>query len=112
MHRKQISGYERSVHVPSTDLLIRIAELFNVSLDYLAFDDRGDVGHPAIGDVELLQCFEAVDTLPIEDKATIKGVLDAFILKGELQRLAAGNQPAPMSARPTPGTDPLWTGGI
>lgn len=30
VHQEQISGYERGIRVPQTDLLIRIADLFNV----------------------------------------------------------------------------------
>lgn len=89
VHQKQISGYERSVHLPSTDLLIRIAELFNVSLDYLAFDNREDVRRVQIGDRELLQKLEELDKFPEQDKATIKAVLDTFILKNRFQKLAS-----------------------
>ena len=53
VHQKQISGYERGVHVPSTELLIRMADLFNVSLDYLAFDNREDKQQVQIADREL-----------------------------------------------------------
>lgn len=89
VHQKQISGYERSVHLPSTDLLIRIAEVFNVSLDYLAFDNREDVHRVQIGDRELLQKLEELDKFPEQDKATIKAVLDTFILKNRFQKLAS-----------------------
>ena len=88
VHQKQISGYERGVHVPSTEVLIRMAELFNVSLDYLAFEDRGVFPGAEIGDLELLQKLEAIDKLSEEDKATVKAVLDTFILKNQFQRLA------------------------
>lgn len=89
VHQKQISGYERDVHVPSTEILIRIAEFFNVSLDYLAFDDRDDVRRVQIADRELVERLQALDQLSEQDRATVKGVLDAFILKHRFQRLAA-----------------------
>ena len=40
VHQKQSSGYERGIHSPSIELLVRMTELFNVSLDYIAFDNR------------------------------------------------------------------------
>lgn len=89
IHQKQVSGYERNVHVPSVEVLIRLAELLDVSLDYLAFDDREEARNTSqIADLDLLRKMEAVDKLPEADKITIKAVLDSFILKSRFQQLA------------------------
>ena len=88
VHQKQISGYERNIHVPSTDVIIRTAKLFDVSLDYLVFEEREDALSVKIADRELLRRLEEVDKLSDHDKATIKEILDAFILKNQFQRLA------------------------
>jgi len=89
LHQKQVSGYERNVHVPSVDVLIRLAELLNVSLDYLAFENRDDARSATqIADRELLRKMEEVDKLPEADKSAIKAVLDSFILKSRFQQLA------------------------
>ncbi len=93
VHQKQISGYERDIHVPSTDLLIQIAKEFNVSLDYLAFDDRDDLRSADISDRELLQQLAEIDQFSEQDKATVKAVLDTFIMKNRFQRLASTEQP-------------------
>jgi len=87
VHQKQISGYERGVHVPSTEVLLRMARLFEVSLDYLAFDDREDFRGVDIADLELLNKLQAIDKLSEDDKATVKAVLDTFILKSKFQEL-------------------------
>ena len=92
VHQKQISSYERGVHTPSVDLLIRMAELFNVSLDYLAFENREDIRQVNIADRELIRKLEAIDKLSAADKATIKAVLDSFILKNRFQNLAQGEE--------------------
>ena len=89
VHQKQISGYERDVHVPSTELLIRMADLFNVSLDYLAFDNGEDLQQVQIADRDLLQKLEAIDRLADADRTTVKAVLDTFILKNWFQQLAS-----------------------
>jgi len=95
VHQKQISGYERDVHVPNTALLIRIAELFNVSLDFLAFEDRENTrGGAQIADRDLLEKLEAIDRLPERDKDTVKEILDTFILKHRFQRLAGAEEGA------------------
>lgn len=75
--------------MPSVDVLIRMAQVLDVSLDYLAFDNREDTwGATQIADRDLLQKMEAVDKLPEADKAAIKAVMDCFILKSRFQQLA------------------------
>lgn len=92
VHQKQISGYERGIHTPSIELLIRMAALFNVSLDYIAFDGRNEKNVIPIADRELMQAIKEIDKLPEEDKATIKAVLNTFIIKHRFQRLASEPQ--------------------
>jgi hypothetical protein len=65
---------------------MRIAELFNVSLDYLAFDNREDVRKVRIADRGLLQ---KPDKFFEQDRSTIKAVLATFILKNRFQKLAS-----------------------
>lgn len=98
VHQKQISGYERNIHMPSTDIIIRTAKLFDVSLDYLVFEEREDTLSVKIADRELLRRLEEVDKLSDHDKATIKEILDAFILKNQFQRLAGTQNTQPVAA--------------
>lgn len=88
-HQKQISGYERGIHTPSIDLLIKMAELLNISLDYFAFDDQEDKTRIQIADRELMQTVKEIDGVPEEDRTTIKAVLNTFIIKNRFQRLAS-----------------------
>ncbi|MHB2018557.1 MAG: helix-turn-helix domain-containing protein [Candidatus Xenobia bacterium] len=89
VHQKQISAYERGVNVPSTDILVKLAELFDVTLDYLAFETQGRGGKINIQDRELLRRFEAVDRLPEASRALAKEVLDLLILKERFQELVS-----------------------
>jgi len=89
VHQKQISGYERGLHAPSIEFLIKLASLFNVSLDYIAFDDRGDSNQLQIADRELIQTMKEIDGLSEEDRTTIKAVLNTFIIKNRFQRIAS-----------------------
>ena len=68
-----------------------MADIFDVSLDYLAFEAEGQSAKVNIKDRELLKRFEKIDKLSEKDKGT-KEILDIFILKNKLQSLAAPEQ--------------------
>ena len=88
IHQKQVSAYERGVNLPSTDILIKLAGVFDVTLDYLAFETKGGSGKLNIQDRELLRRFEMVDTLSEPEKNLAKEILDLVILKHRFQELA------------------------
>ena len=89
IHQKQISSYERGVNVPSTEILIKLAETFDVTLDYLAFDTERPSGKVQnIQDRELLRRFEAVDALSEKDRSLAKEILDLLVLKNRFHELA------------------------
>jgi transcriptional regulator with XRE-family HTH domain len=88
VHQKQVSAYERGVNLPSTEVLIKLAEVFNVTLDYLAFEAKGAPASLNIQDRELLRRFEEVDSLSEKEKSLAKEILDLVILKHRFQSLA------------------------
>jgi transcriptional regulator with XRE-family HTH domain len=83
-----VSAYERGVNLPSTDILIKLAEAFDVTLDYLAFESQGRPAKLNVQDRELLRRFEMVDTLSEKEKELAKEILDLVILKHRFQELA------------------------
>jgi transcriptional regulator with XRE-family HTH domain len=91
VHQKQVSAYERGINVPSTDVLIKLAEVFNVTLDYLAFEAKGQPAKLNIQDRELLRRFEALDKLSDNEKNLAKEILDLIILKNRFQELAGAS---------------------
>jgi transcriptional regulator with XRE-family HTH domain len=88
IRQKQISAYERSVTKPSTEILIRLADVLDVSLDYLAFEAEGQSARVAVKDRELLRCFEAIDAYTEEERRVAKDVLNLVIMKHKFQELA------------------------
>ncbi len=88
IRQKQVSAYERGVNLPSTDVLIKLAETFDVTLDYLAFETKGQPAKLNIQDRELLRRFELIDNLTEEEKGLAKEILDLVILKHKFQELA------------------------
>lgn len=87
VHQKQVSAYERGANIPSTEVLIKLAEAFNVSLDYLAFEAKGQSARINIQDRDLLRRFEALDSLSEQDKNLAKQILDLLILKNRFKDL-------------------------
>lgn len=90
VHQKQVSAYERGVNIPSTEVLIKLAETFDVTLDYLAFETQGQAAKINVQDRELLRRFESLDNAPEHDKVLAKEFLDLIILKNNFQKLASG----------------------
>ncbi len=76
----RVSRYERGVIWPTLELVVKIAEVFEVSTDYLIRDGK-DLAVNKISNQELLKRVEALNNLPEEDQNTVIAVLDAFITK-------------------------------
>ncbi len=83
VHSKHISRYENNFSNPSLDVLLKLRNLFHVSLDYLVTDDDSqDFNYK---DRELEKYFEAVDKLNEEDKQVIKKVIESMLIKNKNQ---------------------------
>ena len=86
---RQVSRYENGRITPSLDVLARIAEVLDVSLDYLVFEDvprrRLRAAENALGD-RLSQVAE----LPEADLTALVSVLDGLVAKSRLKALAGG----------------------
>ncbi len=91
-HQRQISKYERNVSLPSLEVLLRLATVFNVSTDELLFDSRGKSSAKNIADKELLQKIIEIDEFSSHERVLIKEILDAFIIKNRFQRVAASSE--------------------
>ena len=85
---RRISNYENNINVPTTELLIKIAEVFNVSLDYLVKEDVDNMATTPIRDRKLLEQFEEVDRMPEDDKEHIKFLIQTVIDNKRFKNLA------------------------
>jgi len=85
----QISRYENGRITPSADAVVKLAEVFNVSTDYLLVEDsprrpfRG--AEDALGDR-----LGTIGELSAEDLTLLLGFLDALVTKNRLKALAGG----------------------
>lgn len=85
----QISRYENGRITPSADAVVKLAEVFDVSTDYLLVEDsprrpfRG--AEDALGDR-----LGTIGELSPEDLTLLLGFLDALVTKNRLKALAGG----------------------
>ena len=79
-----ISRYETGRITPSLDAVLRIAETFNVSLDYLAVD--GSPRRPfRVEDPGLVEHLAQAAELNTEDRTALLNVLDALLTKTRIK---------------------------
>lgn len=79
--REIIGRYERNDAIPSIEVATRIADVFEVSLDYLVGNSEQEV------DKTTLNRVQEINKLPEEDKKMVFSFLDAFITKSKLKGL-------------------------
>lgn len=85
----QLQRYENKGVQPPADILRKLADTFNTSIDFLVYGDSEQKAQQSIKDNELLSQFKAVEQLNSKDKSTIKDIIDAFIKRSKLNQIAA-----------------------
>ena len=87
IHYSHIGKYENNQQVPSTETLKKIADVFEVSVDYLLDDESASSVKVSFQDEDLLRDFKAIEKMPENDKKTIKELINAFIVKNQIKQL-------------------------
>ena len=72
-----IARYENNQVLPNTGIMLKIADLFNVSVDYLLKDIDEDLY--TIQDKELLKQIAAADNLNDSAKNSLKTIIQSFL---------------------------------
>jgi transcriptional regulator with XRE-family HTH domain len=89
VHYTNVGRYERGDAKPSAEVLNRLASALEVSPDYLMNGSLDDKAESALADRELLLQFKKIEQMPEDRKRLLKEILDAFILKTDLQQKLA-----------------------
>lgn len=84
VHVTHVSRLETDRYAPSLDLLRKIAEVFEVTTDYLLYEQIDNVGPVNLKDKPLFEKMKLVDELEEPDRKVIHGVIDAFLTKRQM----------------------------
>ena len=89
MHPTHVSRYERNLTSPTVEVVKKIADALKVSADELIYGNTQQKAKDKIQDNELLSMFARVQTLKQDDIGCIKSLINAYILKTDLQQKLA-----------------------
>ena len=85
----QLVRYETKEVQPTADTLRKIANVFGVSIDFIVNGDIDEKAQNILKDSKLLQYFKAIEQMNEEDKMVVTKLIDAFITKKQIQKLAS-----------------------
>jgi transcriptional regulator with XRE-family HTH domain len=87
VHYSQIGRYEEKGALPSADVLANLANVLEVSSDFLMNGTSDDLANNTLTDKELLNQFKSIEKMNDTDKNVIKILIDAFITKAKIKQL-------------------------
>jgi transcriptional regulator with XRE-family HTH domain len=82
----QLRRYEAGTSSPTLEVIAKLARTLAVSSDELIFEEGKGVASARLLDRELLERFEVVSHLSGDDRDAIKRVLDAFIVRSQVEQ--------------------------
>jgi transcriptional regulator with XRE-family HTH domain len=86
--------WERGTSSPQFDTVVKIANILQVSLDELA-GRSASITEPKIHNVELLNLYQQVDSLPDSDQQALVSVIDGLVKKSQMARVMGKRAAAP-----------------
>jgi transcriptional regulator with XRE-family HTH domain len=92
--QRYISTWETGKNVPQFENLIKLAQVFGVSLDYLVFNNVPRSGTSSIKDFELYEYFRSADSLPEEEKKAVKQLVSAMVFRHKVKKAEEDAQKA------------------
>lgn len=85
---RQISRYETNHNIPSVEIVIKLAQLFDVSTDYILLEDSPRKSLK-ISDQAFLKRFEEVSALSEQDRSSLFHIMDALVVKSRVKAITS-----------------------
>ena len=83
-----LSKWEKGHLKPSSDVLAKVAEALEITVDELTADQPAAI---ELQDPQLLRSFQKAQSLPQEDKAIIVRMIDALTTKQRMEQVLHGS---------------------
>ena len=88
----QLNKYECGLNAPPMEKLIQMAEILNVTVDFLLTGDNPD--DKPIHNTRLLERFRSLQDFQRDDQETVIKLIDAMIVKHKIENAVASLEPA------------------
>lgn len=85
MATRSYNRWERGGHSPGLEMLVKAADILQVSLDELV-GRKDTIGEPAIKNTELHQLVQEVDQLPDREQQAVIVMLDGLLRSAQVTR--------------------------
>jgi transcriptional regulator with XRE-family HTH domain len=79
----QLNKYECGLHAPPVEKLVKIAEVFDTTVDFLLTGNRSE--QRPLHNLRLLERFRAMEDFNAEDQEAVIKLIDAMIVKNKVE---------------------------
>jgi transcriptional regulator with XRE-family HTH domain len=79
LSKSQMIRYENKGVQPPADILNKLADVLNTTVDYLINGNSNEKAQATLKNTELLQRFREVETLPEREQAVLLEIIGAYI---------------------------------
>ena len=79
----QLNKYESGLHAPPVEKLVKIAEVFDTTVDFLLTGNRSE--QRPLHNLRLLERFQALEDFNAEDQEAVIKLIDAMIVKNKVE---------------------------
>jgi len=81
VHFQSIGRWERGEALPGAEEILKLAQAFSVTADFLLFEGAPRDARVNIPDLALLKLFEEISTMDEETRTLVRQFLDALVFK-------------------------------